>query len=139
MPVPKARTTGLITEVAPGRLLGLTVDGGEPGPPGRGVLYGLDVPSGDVLFRKTLPWPVGTDPYWPHWVDPSYEDLALVRGPNGCLWTFLKNILIRIDPKDARVHVVGKLDPIGRPTFVGSDLYFSGPEQLRRIRNIARK
>ncbi len=139
VPVPKARTTGLITEVAPGRLLGLTVDGVEPGRPGRGVLYGLDVPSGDVLFQKILPWPVGTDPYWPHWVDPSFEDLALVRGPDGCLWTFLKNVLIRIDPKDAGVHVIGKLDPIGRPTFVGSDLYFSGPEQLRRIRNIARK
>jgi len=97
----------------------------------------LDITSGDVLFRKTLPWPVGIDPYWPHWVDPSYEDLALVHGPDGCLWTFLKNVLVRIDPKDGGVYVAGKVDPIGRPTFVGKDLYFSGPEQLRRIRNAA--
>jgi hypothetical protein len=26
---------------------------------------------------------------------------------------------------------------VGHPTFVGNDLYLSGPEQLRRIRNIA--
>ena len=37
---------------------------------------------------------------------------------------------------DAAVHVVGKIDPVGSPTFVGSDLYFSASEQLRRIRNI---
>jgi len=38
---------------------------------------------------------------------------------------------------DAAVHVVGKIDPVGSPTFVGSDLYFSGSEQLWRIRNLA--
>jgi hypothetical protein len=25
---------------------------------------------------------------------------------------------------------------VGHPTFVGRDIYLSGPEQLRRIRNI---
>ena len=35
------------------------------------------------------------------------------------------------------VHVVGKVDPVGWPTFVGRDLYLSGSEQLRRIRNFA--
>jgi hypothetical protein len=78
------------------------------------------------------------DSHWPHWVDPSYEYLGLVRGPDGFLWTWLKNVLVRIDPKDASVHVVGKIDPVGHPTFVGNDMYLSGPEQLRRIRNIAR-
>jgi len=37
---------------------------------------------------------------------------------------------------DAAVHVVGKIEPVGSPTFVGNDLYFSGSEQLRRIRSI---
>jgi hypothetical protein len=32
---------------------------------------------------------------------------------------------------------VGKIDPVGHPTFVGRDMYLQGPEQLRRIRNIA--
>jgi hypothetical protein len=35
------------------------------------------------------------------------------------------------------VYVVGKIDPVGWPTFVGRDLYLSGNEHLRRIRNIA--
>jgi hypothetical protein len=47
-------------------------------------------------------------------------------------------LLVRIDPKDASLHVVGKLDPVGWPTFVGRDVYLSGNERLRRIRNIVR-
>jgi hypothetical protein len=136
VPVAKARTTGLIAEVAPGRLLGLTTTAPGGGKPGSGLLYGVDVTTGEVLFRKPLPSPVSIDDHWPHWVDPSYEYLNLVRGPDGFFWTYLKNILVRIDPKDASVHVVGRIEPVGHPTFVGNDMYFSGPEQLRRIRNI---
>jgi hypothetical protein len=44
--------------------------------------------------------------------------------------------LVRIDPHDARIHVVGKIDPVGSPCFVGKDLYLSGSEQLRRIRRV---
>jgi hypothetical protein len=134
VPVPKARATGLVIEVAPDRLLGLTMD---PEHPDGSLLYGVDVATGETLFRKALPRPVSADAYWPHWVDPSYEYEALVRGPDGFAWTWLKDVLVRIDPKDARVHVVGKMDPPGWPTFVGRDVYFSGPEKLRRIRNIA--
>jgi hypothetical protein len=136
VPAPKSRATGLIAEVAPGRLLGLTTTDAEYGKPGAGLLYGVDAATGEVLFRKPLPCPVSIDSHWPHWVDPSYEYLGLVRGPDGFLWTWLKNVLVRIDPKDASVHVVGKIDPVGYATFVGNDLYLSGPEQLRRIRNI---
>ena len=32
--------------------------------------------------------------------------------------------------------VVGKIDPVGYPTFVGRDMYLSVNEQLRRIRNM---
>lgn len=101
------------------------------------MLYGVDIATGEVLFRKALPWRVSLDEYWPHWLDPSYEYLSLTRGPDGFIWTYLKDVLVRIDPKDATVHVVGKVDPVGSPTFVGNDLYFSGSEQLRRIRNLA--
>jgi hypothetical protein len=137
VPARKLRTTGLIKEAAPGRLLGLTISGSEYGKPGAGLLYGVDLETGAALFTKPLPWPVSIDDYWPHWVDPSYEYLDLVPGPDRFFWTFLKNVLLRIDPKDASVHVVGKIDPVGFPTFVGRDLYFSGPEQLRRIRGVA--
>ncbi len=57
-------------------------------------------------------------------------------GPDDFMWTYLRNVLVRIDPKDARVHVVGRVDPVGWPTFVGNDVYFSGPEPLRRIRTL---
>jgi hypothetical protein len=133
VPMAKGRTTGLVAEVAPGRVLGLTSSLEQSG---RSALYGVDVTTGEVLFTKDLPSPVSVDDYWPHWVDPSYEYNAFVRGPDGFVWTYLKDVLVRIDPKDASVHVVGKIDPVGWPTFVGNDVYFSGPEQLRRIRNI---
>ena len=135
VPMAKGRTTGLVAEVAPGRLLGLT---SNPEQSGRSILYGVDVTTGEVLFAKDLPSPVSVDDHWPHWVDPSYEYNAFVRGPDGFVWAYLKDVLVRIDPKDASVHVVGKIDPVGWPTFVGNDVYFSGPEQLRRIRNIVR-
>jgi hypothetical protein len=134
VPITRGQTTGLIAEVAPGRLLGLTSIRDHPD---RSVLYETDVTTGEVFFTKDLPSPVSTDAYWPHWVDPSYEYLAFVRGPDGFVWTYLKDVLVRIDPKDAGVHVVGKIDPVGWPTFVGRDLYLAGNEQLRRIRNIA--
>jgi hypothetical protein len=111
-------------------------DAANPEHPGNGVLYGVDVTTSEALFRKTLPWRVSVDDYWPHWVDPSYEYLSLTRGPDDFIWTYLKNVLIRIDPRDTRIHVVGKIDPVGLPTFVGNDLYFSGSEHLRRIRNL---
>jgi len=52
------------------------------------------------------------------------------------VWAWLNDVLVRIDPKDASIHVVGKVDPPGYPTFAGNDLYLSGPEQLRRIKDI---
>jgi hypothetical protein len=133
VPIAKARTTGLIAEVSPGRLLGLTAD---PEQSGGSILYGVDVTTGEKLFTKPLPSRVSIDDHWPHWLDPSYEHNAFVRGPDSFVWTYLKDVLVRIDPKDASVHVIGKIDPVGWPTFVGRDLYLAGPEQLRRIRNI---
>ena len=47
------------------------------------------------------------------------------------------HVLVRIDPKNATVYVVGKVEPPGRPLFVGRDLYLSGTKELRRLRNIA--
>lgn len=136
VPVAKARSTGLIVEVGPGRLLGVTTEREHAD---RSILYGLDVSTGDVLFHKTLPWPVSTDPYWPHWVDPSYEYEHLTLASDGFVWTYLKDVLVRIDPMDASMHVVGKIAPVGYPTFVAKDIYLSGPEQLRRIRNVVPK
>jgi hypothetical protein len=132
-PITGARTTGLILEVAPGRLMGLTSDRQAPK---RSILYGVDVTTGELLFTKSLPSSVSIDDYWPHWVDPSYEYNTFVHGPDGFVWTWLRDVLVRIDPKEASVHVVGRVDPVGWLTFVGRDIYLSGLEQLRRIRNV---
>ena len=134
VPLAKGHTTGLITEVAPGRLLGLTSD---PEHGDRSILYGADVTKGELLFTKGLPSPVSIDASWPHWVDPSYEYHAFVRGPDGFVWTYLKDVLVRIDLEEASVHVMGKVNPVGWPTFAGRDLYLAGSEPLRRIRNLA--
>jgi hypothetical protein len=72
-------------------------------------------------------------------MDPSYEYLSLTRGPDGFIWTYIKDVLVRINPQDARIHVVGKIEPVRSPTFVGNDLYLSGSERLRRIRNVVEK
>ena len=130
VPMPKAATTGMVGDVAPDRLLGLTLD---PERPEASILYGVDITTGDVLFRKTLPWPVSENRWYRRWD----EDPDFARGLDGFVWTFLKDALVRIDPKDASVQVVGRIDVPGRPTFVGNDIYLAGTEHLRRIRSIA--
>jgi hypothetical protein len=50
----------------PARLLGLTVTGAASGKPQSGLLYGVDVTTGEVLFRKVLPSPVSTQPEVSH-------------------------------------------------------------------------
>ncbi len=133
VPVAKGRTTGLIIEAPRGRLLGLT---SNPQDRRSSVLYGVDAQTGEIVFSNDLPLSVSVDDYWPHWVDPSYEYNTMVHGPDGFVWTYLRDVLVRIDPQDGRVTVVGRIDPVGWPTFVGNDLYLSGSEQLRRIRDI---
>ena len=133
VPLPKARTTGLIVEVTPGRLLGLTSDRQDKN---RSILYGVDVATGQTLFTKGLPsrsrWTITGRTGWIL----RTSTTAFERGPDGWVWTWLKDVLVRIDSKDARVQVVGKVDPVGWPTFVGKDVYLSGSETLRRIRKI---
>ena len=129
IPIAQARKAGPLIEVAPGWLLGLTDD---PDTEKGGVLYGIDVRTGAVLFTKKvqgrLPfrWSSGTA----HW--------DYVKGPDGNIYTYLGNALVRVRAEDARVEVLGRLKRIGRMCFVGDDLYLAGAEPVRRLTDLTR-
>jgi len=133
IPNPGAITTGLIVETRPGFIMGLTT---EKRGATTSLLYGVELETGAIAFRKILPSAVSVDSAWPHWVDPSYEYEHLTMGPDGFVWAYLRDVLVRINPNTAEVHPVGRVTPVGYPTFVGRDVYLSGLETLRRIKNI---
>jgi hypothetical protein len=130
VPVPNASKAGPVIEVTPGRLLGTTED---PEVENGGLLYGVDIRTGEVLFIKKLPdtlrfpWGHGTT----HW--------DYVKGPDGNVYTYLGNVLVRIRPADAAVEVLGRLGRIGRFCFAGDDIYLAGDEPVRRLADIAAK
>ena len=133
-PVDGCEQSGPLLEVAPGRMLGITWQGGDQT---NAVLYGVEIPSGKVLFNKPIPWGVpfawreGTGQW-------DYQ-----KGPDGFIWATLENrrgggntAVVRIDPRDGYVHVLGQIPTSGKMAFVGRDLYLSGTEQLRCLREI---
>lgn len=127
-PVMDARGTGLIVGVGGARVLGWTED---PSDSKSSILYGVDTATGEVAFRRTLPFPlpagIGSN---------QMEPFDFRLGPDGKVWTFLSGALIRIAPSDTSIEVLGKL-PGGRLAFSGGDVYLSGSEQLRRVRSLA--
>jgi hypothetical protein len=144
-----ARLVREIEPVMDAKGAGLVVGGGGPGPsvvegsrvlgwtedptdPKSSILYGVDAASGEVAFRKKLPFPlpveIGSN---------QMEPFDYRLGPDGKVWTFLGGALVRITPSDTSIEVLGKL-PGGRLAFSGGDLYLSGGEKLRRIRGVAR-
>jgi hypothetical protein len=130
VPVPKATKAGPVVEVAPGLLLGTTED---PEVENGGLLYGVDLRTGEVLFTKKLPAAL---PF--AWTE-GVEQWDYVKGPDGKPYTYLGNALVRLDPTDARVEVLGKLARLGCMCFVGNDLYLAGDEPVRRLAGIAGK
>jgi hypothetical protein len=126
-PVEKASRSGPLLEVAEGLMLGITHD---PQVKGGGVLYAVKVPSGERVFQKKLPASV---PF--NWID-GIDRWDFQLGPDGFIWTVLGNTLVRIDPRDASVHPVGKAESIGQFVFVGRDLFLSGASTLRVVRNV---
>ncbi len=127
-PVPGAPRTGGIVEVAPGRLLGATAD---PDVEGGGVLYGVDIDAGQVLFTKKVPRDFSLNTSVNRHGNNDFR-----IGPSGRVWTYLGDRLVRIDPADATVEVIGSVSPPGRIAFSGADLYLGGTTDVRVIRNI---
>jgi len=118
--------TGFLVAAGRDRVLGMTAIDDKSS-----VLYGVHVESGEVAFAKRIPFGmdvrIGSNQREP-W------DYRL--GPDGHVWTFIRRVLVRIDPKDASVRVVGRPARGGRLAFAGQDVYLSGTETLRRARGL---
>ncbi|MFO8012428.1 MAG: hypothetical protein R6X20_03885 [Phycisphaerae bacterium] len=114
--------------------------GGRPGPveevlPGglvlghhdTGVLYGLRAETGEVLWQKPVPAKPITS-----FSRVRRHAYAFRRGPDGFVWAFFGDVLVRIDPRDARVTVVGRTSP-AQIAFAGGEVYIAGGDRLRRV------
>jgi hypothetical protein len=123
-PVPGAKSTGPIVEAEPGMILGAAPDSKDES---RSVLYGVDVTSGKVLFAKPVPKIA---------FDITYGGYDYRKGPDGWIWTYLGDVLVRINPDDVRIELLGKVNSPGKMAFAGHDLYLAGTENLRRIKGI---
>jgi hypothetical protein len=133
-PVTGARYSGPLIEVAPGRMLGVTWAAG--GQKAGGVLYGVSVPEGKVFFTKAIPWGVPFD--WGQGIGLS----DFCTGPDGFLWATLTDgsaagAIVKIDPRDAKVQVLGRIEPLGQMVFSGKDAYLTGTTEIRCLKGIA--
>jgi hypothetical protein len=58
------------------------------------------------------------------------------RGPDGFIWAFFDQTLVRIDPRNAYITPVGRCEPAQLAFAMGS-VYLAGGPVLRRIEGIA--
>jgi hypothetical protein len=122
-----ATRPGPIVEAIPGLVMGHTV-GADDVP----LLYGFDPASGKILWTQSVP-------------SPPVTAFSLVRrgaysfrrGPEGFVWSFFDNTLVRIDPRNARVEAVGRLPGGSRGAqlaFAQGKVFLAGGTHLRRIK-----
>jgi len=117
------------------------------------LLYLVDVTSGRVLWCKKIPYPAGfrMNENMVH-----RDGFSFQRGPDGKVWTFTGGkftpvnpekdwwhsylgedlSLVRIDPRDGAIEVVGRIDQGGEIAFSDRDLYLSGGGKYLTGRNI---
>jgi hypothetical protein len=138
-PLPGAVSTGLIAPGPGSTIVGLAA---SPGVEGGWVIYGVDVESCEVRYRRQFPAP-------PAAKGESQPTLrrGFATGPDGRVWLTHGGALVRIDPADGVYEIVGRLeDPPSKNTkgepvsgviaFVGRDMYLGGDESLRRIKDM---
>jgi hypothetical protein len=118
---------GFITESEPGLVMGYAPRKNEAD---GGLLYGFDPAAGKVTWTKPVPLPPQTA--FSFMRRGRYE---FDRGPDGFIWTNMGDTLVRVDPRTAEVHPVGKMEqnPI---LFLDGDIYVAGADQFRRITGI---
>ncbi len=131
-PIQKLESTGYIAGVGGTRVMGMCVD---PTDPESSLLYGVDVADGSVGFVKKLPYPLE---YRARTDSPSgMFDFRM--GPDGKVWTFIGNCLVRINPADANIETVGMARVAGSLAFSGKDLYMGGSVELREEPDLLKK
>jgi hypothetical protein len=122
-----ATRPGPIVEALPGLVMGHTVDARE-----QPLLYGFEPATGKILWTRPVPSPPVTTFSLVRRQAYSYR-----RGPDGFIWSFFDDVLVRIDPRDTVVHVVGRLPAGARPAllaFARDQVFLADGARLRRIR-----
>jgi len=107
-------SAGVLIETELGFLFGIGLHEKVP------VMYTVDIATGDVGGRTPLA---------------GRTTRQIARGPDGKVYFFMKNQLVRADPKTMSVTTLCPAEP-GRMAFLGDDLYIAGTSELRRISNI---
>ena len=106
------------------------------------IIWSLDVRTGTVEFTRKIPYPFPLK-----LGDNQMEGFDFRLGPDGMIWTYMafaperpvgaNGYLVRIDPKDASVKVVGKIPShTGVLAFAGNDVYLGSWAKLRRIKGV---
>lgn len=128
-PVAGVRATGHLAAAGGSRVVAWTE---QPANPRESLIYGVDVRGPKVTATRTLPHPL------PVGLGSNQQEAWDFRlGPDGKIWTFLAGALVRINPADLSLEVVGKLTSSGRIAFADGAVYLGGETSLRRIKGLA--
>jgi hypothetical protein len=123
--VAKAKGAGPIVAIGGSRVLGWTAD---PDDEKASVLYAVDTARPALIFAKRLPLAL------PAAIGSNQQEAWDFRlGPDGLVWSFINNVLVRIDPADGTIRPVGQLARGGPIAFASGRVYLGGGPALRRI------
>ncbi len=125
-PVPLAKGTGPIVAAGGGRIVGWTEN---PQDAKASILYAVDAGGPALVYRHDLPFPL------PVAIGSNQQEAWDFRlGPDGRIWTYVDNVLVRISPEDGAVTVVGRPDRPGSLAFADGRVYLGGTTAVRRIK-----
>ena len=123
-PVPNAKGTGPIVAVGK-RVVGWTQD---PEDEKASLLYAVDLDGPKVAFCRRLPLAL------PVAIGSNQQEAWDFRlGPDGQIWTFMNNTLVKINPTDGAIATVGTLTRGGPLAFSNDAIYLGGTTAVRRI------
>jgi len=121
---------GYLIEALPGSILGFTLR--TVGEKKQGILYGLDPVPGKILWTQEVPTECNSA-RMPLYSGPHFYR----RGPDGFVWTYFDDVLVRIDPRTAEVHPVGRLQKKAFVGFANGEVYVAGHVGLTRVKGLS--